>query len=152
MAAAAPEPLFSTLYADATCWDDPNPDYVRLQGVFGAEVNVAGAAAMAAINGLASRSPVVLAFVLNEDPDYIMVGHSISMYPVDPLNTTAYDGHMIVMVGDRKDEAMPFAFEDTCFGRLGGRTPVSNIDVAHARINATPPHLRSEGQVETDVK
>ena len=65
---AAPPPMFSNLYADASKWDEPDPDYTGLITLFGGVAStVAGAPALFDCNqtatglvNLATRSPTIV--------------------------------------------------------------------------------------------
>ena len=42
---------------------------------------------------LAACSPTLVAFCPTDDNEYIYVGHSLSIYPTDPLVNLGFDGH-----------------------------------------------------------
>ena len=106
---AAPPPVFSTLFDDATKWDEPAPDYDALILLLGGVAStVAGAPglynrgqAMYGLANLARRSPTLIAFCPADDNEYIYVGHSISVYPNDPLNPLGFDSNVITLVGNK---------------------------------------------------
>ena len=78
--AAAPPPLFSTLFDDPAQWDNANPSYATLCTTYGHSATAATAPnARAGLAALATRAPVVLAFVTNAEPDYVYVGHSLTV-------------------------------------------------------------------------
>ena len=87
--------MFSDLYADASKWDEPDPDYNGLITLFGGVASTAaGAPALFNRNqtatglvNLATRSPTVVVFCPADDNEYIYVGHSLSIYPTDPVTT-----------------------------------------------------------------
>ena len=55
---------------------------------------------MTGLANLARRSPTLIAFCPADDNDYIYVGHSLSVYPSDPLNALGFDGNIITLVGN----------------------------------------------------
>ena len=86
---AAPPPVFSDLFDDATKWDEPVPDYDTLILLLGGVASTtAGAPALydraQTISGLANlarRSPTLIAFCPADDNDYIYVGQSPWLAP-----------------------------------------------------------------------
>ena len=90
---AAPPPVFSDLFDDATKWGEPVPDYdaliLHLGGVASTAVGAPAlydrAQTMLGLANLAHRSPTLIAFCPADDNEYIYVGHSLSVYPSDPL-------------------------------------------------------------------
>ena len=100
---AAPPPVFSDLFNDAAKWDEPTPDYDSLILLLGGVASTAhGAPAlydraqtMAGLANLARRSPTLIAFCPADDNEYIYVGHSISVYPNDPLNPLGFDSNVM---------------------------------------------------------
>ena len=61
---------YATLVGDATLWADPTPDYLALTRVVG-DAATNRADTQVAIANIAQRTPAVLAFVLDNDPDFI---------------------------------------------------------------------------------
>ena len=86
--AAAP-PLYSTLFGDASKWSNPTPDYTALTTAL-----AHGAANRQVVRdgtlGLATQTPVTIAFVVQGDDDHVCVGHSPVRFPVDPLNASVW--------------------------------------------------------------
>ena len=105
---AAPPPVFSDLFDDATKWDEPVPDYDALILLFGGVASTAhGAPAlydraqtMSGLANLARRSPTLIAFCPADDNEYIYVGHLVSVYPNDPLHPLGFDSNVITLVGN----------------------------------------------------
>ena len=64
---------YATLLGDTTLWADPTPYYLALAGVMG-DAATNRADTQVAIANIAQRTPAVLAFVLDNDPEYIYVG------------------------------------------------------------------------------
>ena len=126
---AAPLPVFSDLYHDATKWDDAAPDYAALILLLsGVAATGAGAAplfnrdqAMTGLANLARRSPTLVAFCPTDDNDYIYVGHSISLYPTDPLNTLGFNANLIALVGNDPSSCQPVALPPAAFQRTDVR-------------------------------
>lgn len=80
--AAAP-PLFSNIYGNGTLWEIPDPDYATLLGIVGGASTANRNECAASIVATAVRSPLTAAFVLHDDPDYIYVAHSFTVFPPD---------------------------------------------------------------------
>ena len=76
---AAPPPVFSDLFDDATKWDEPVPDYDALILLLGGVASTAhGAPAlynrgqtMVSLANLARRSPTLIAFCPADDNEYL---------------------------------------------------------------------------------
>ena len=125
---AAPPPMFSDLFGEATQWDDPVPDYdaliLLLGGVAGTATGAAvydRATTMTGLANLARRSPTLVAFCPSDDNTYIYVGHSLSVYPSDPLNPLGFDGNIITLVGNDPASCQPVALPPTAFSRTDVR-------------------------------
>ena len=103
---AAPPPVFLDLFNDATKWDEPVPDYDALILLLGGVASTAAGApalydraqTMTGLANLSRCSPTLIAFCPADDNEYIYVGHSISVYPSDPLNALGFDGNIITLV------------------------------------------------------
>ena len=147
---AAPPPLFSTLYDDPTKWDEPTPDYGALIALMGGVAGTAhGAPAlfdrnqtMTGLTNLASRSPTLVAFCPADDNDYIYVGHTLSMYPTDPLAPLAFDGHVIAIVGDDPNSCQPVALPPNAFARTDVRAKTVDVIRGPTGFAAAPPVMR----------
>ena len=123
---AAPPPVFSDLFNDATKWDEPAPDYNALILLLGGVASTAhGAPAlydrgqtMSGLANLARRSPTLIAFCPADDNEYIYVGHSISVYPNDPLHPLGFDSNVITLVGNDPNTCQPVALPAAAFARV----------------------------------
>ena len=147
--------LFSALYDDATLWEDPNPDYAALLGAAGgggcaADRNACAASIVAA----AVRSPISVAFVLQDDPEYIYVGHSPTFYPPSISHPTAFDGRVVILIGDEDHLTTPLILEAAAFTKTNvtaNSTAVLTgpaVHGTHPRPLRTGPH--SSGDVDTN--
>ena len=128
---AAPPPVFSDLFHDATKWDKPVPDSDALILLLGGVASTAtGAPALydctTGLANLAPRSPTLIAFCPADDNDYIYVGHSLSVYPSD--------GNIITLVGNDPNSCQPVALPATAFAR----TDVRAIMQIFVVLNFTP--------------
>ena len=146
---AAPAPTFSDLYSDAAQWDEPVPDYdaliLLLGGVAGTTTGAAvydRATTMTALANLARRSPTLVAFCPADDNDYIYVGHSLSVYPSDPLNALGFDGNIITLVGNDPASCQPVALPATAFSRTDVRAKTVDEIRGAAGFGASPAVLR----------
>ena len=127
---AAPPPMFLDLFGEATQWDDPVPNYdaliLLLGGVAGTATGAAvydRATTMTGLANLARRSPTLVAFCPSDDNNYIYVGHSLSVYPSDPLNPLGFDGNIITLVGNDPASCQPVALPPTALAPSAASSP-----------------------------
>jgi hypothetical protein len=142
---AAPNPLISDLYDDATQWIDPTPDPIALQTAFGHLAAANRNACRSATLALAQRSPTVLAFMIDGDDDHIYVGHSPTMFQSDPLRVSPYDGAVLVLLGNDINAATPIALPVEAFQRSPAAFAaylVTHIRGAEGHTHATVPVYR----------
>ena len=146
---AAPPPMFSDLVGEATQWDDPVPDYdaliLLLGGVAGTATGAAvydRATTMTGLANLARRSPTLVAFCPSDDNTYIYVGHSLSVYPSDPLNPLGFDGNIITLVGNDPASCQPVALPATAFSRTDVRAKTIAEIRGAAGFGGSPAVLR----------
>ncbi len=105
MAAAAP--LFSDYFAEPGHWDQHAPTTASIVGAVGEASGSNNLETMARMCNIALRSPVAVAFMLAGDTDHIYVGSNPTIFPPDPLEATAYDGNMVVLLGNNLQTATP---------------------------------------------
>ena len=134
----------STYYGTATHWEQPNPDYLaHLNAVGGGTANDTGMVSLA-MGNMATRSPVVIGFVLEDDPNYIHVGHSPQYFNPDPTNTTVYDEHIMVLVGNDLNTSVPLVISNAQFTRSAATLALTTAVITGAQgFGANPPVLRS---------
>ena len=70
---------------DAANWTQPSPDYAVMQNAVGAASAGIQAVCKADVLGVSTRSPVILAFVIEGDDDNIHIGHSATLYTIPKL-------------------------------------------------------------------
>ena len=117
MAAAAPD--FITLHQEPSNWADATPDYAVLMNVLGSGSASAAADVALAFHNLATRSPVVVAFVLDGDENHVQVGFAPMYYPGDLTNPQPdLDGLMVVLTGSDPGACTPVVLPTACFGRI----------------------------------
>ena len=108
----------SAYLADPTHFTDPDPDYAAFQAAFGPGNAADRTVTASAVLGLAARSPVVIAFVLQGDEQCIHVCHSLSKYPEDPLDGANPFNNLIVgLVGDDLASSVPIVFPVDAWAR-----------------------------------
>ena len=143
--AAAPQALASALYADATKWTDHDPDYGALMAVLGGGTAAAPSATSApnAARGLlntAVRTPTALAIVLQDQPGYIYVVHSLTSFPANVAEATGYDNLIVGLMGDNINTALPLVLPAGMFTRITIRAhTVATIRGANGHSHATNP-------------
>ena len=94
--------------------------------------------------GLATRTPITVAFVIQGDEDHVYVGHSPSIFPTDPLSTTPFDGRVVLLVGDDIAAAVPMVLPAEHFGRTDERAVFTHDTIiGPAGHGAVPTVLRS---------
>ena len=76
---------------------------------------------MMGLANLARRSPTLIAFCPTDDNEYIYMGHSVSLYPTDPLNPLGFDSNLITLVGDDPNSCQPVALPAAAFERCDVR-------------------------------
>lgn len=142
MAAAAP--LFSQLFGDASKWENFSPTYGVLTDHF-----ACGAAAMAApqcrdgLVQLATRTPVVVAFVTDAECDTIYVAHSLTLFAGDVSSPTTMDGLVVGLIGDSPASCVPVLLPQAFF-TLTNNTLALDIATIQgpAGHGAAPPVFR----------
>ena len=109
---------------------------------------------MSGLANLARRSPTLIAFCPADDNDYIYVGHSISVYPSDPLNALGFDSNIITLVGNDPNTCQPVALPATAFARTDVRAKTIDEIRGAAGFAASPAVLRqgphATGTADTD--
>ena len=58
---------------------------------------------MTGLTNLAARSPTLVAFCPADDNEYIYFGHSLLIYPTDPLMNLGLGGHVIAIAGNEQN-------------------------------------------------
>ena len=111
---------YATLLGDAALWANLPPNYLALAGVIG-DAATNWADTQVAIANITQHTPTILAFVLDNNLDYIYVGHTPTVYPADPTEAMPFDNHMGILVG-RTDAivtpvVLPPAATFKCTGR-----------------------------------
>ena len=142
-------PLFSTLFNDASLWDDPDPDYDTLLTVLGGTVNTDRGNAQTALVNLSLRTPTAVAYILETEPEYIYIGHSPALFPADITMTTTLDNRLILHVGDVMEASVPMVVPAEATGRIAN-TRVFNtayITGANGHGAGPPPVYRFDNVV-----
>ena len=143
---AAPPPLFSHLYGDATLWDNPDPDYLTLINTFGSGMTPAAAPeTQAGLAALSTRAPIVLTFVTDSEPDHVYIGHLLTIFPADITDMTALDGHLIALVGDSLASAVPVALPTAFITRTAGNYAKTTVLIHSATGHAAIPPVWHTG-------
>jgi hypothetical protein len=143
MAAAVPA-LYSHLFGDVSKWENFAPSYGVLADHF-----ASGAAATAApqcrdgLVQLATRTPVVLAFVTDAECGTIYITHSLSLFAADVSSPTSMDGLVVGLIGDSPASSVPVLFPQAFFTLCNNTLA---LDVASiqgpAGHGAAPPVFR----------
>ena len=141
MAAPPPDPLFSAVCADGAHWTAPCPDYCDTMTHIGPTASTSRPATLHTICDLALRYPVAAAYVPDDDPELICVGHTFAIFPVEPTNPSNIDNLGCVLVGDHRDAAQPICLPDNAFQRTSETNCLRHVQI-RAHQNGTPPVLR----------
>ena len=67
--------LYSDIASDPAHWTDHTPDHAGLLAIIGGGALTARGTVQTHLTNLNARSPTLLAFVLNQDPDHIHIGY-----------------------------------------------------------------------------
>ena len=134
----------SNHYGHAANWELPNPDYLQHLDTVGGASGSASAQVSLAIGNLATRSPVVLGFVLEADPNYIHVGHSPQHHNPNPTSTTSFDEHIMVLVGNDLNTTIPLVISNANFSRPDAALALDTATITGAQgFGANPQVLRT---------
>ena len=133
------DPLFSTLLADASQWENPNPDYPTITGAVGGTSGSDRGVVRSTLINLSVRSPIVLAFQVAGDTDHIHVGHSMSIFPAELGVATPADDLAVVLVGDNLTNATPFILPHAAFTRTGDISCLTTDTMLGAQGHAAGP-------------
>ena len=132
----------STLYADASKWDEHRPDHAALLTKIGGGVTAARDKVEQMYLNMATRSPTAVAFVITGSEDYIHISHTLTQFPQDVVNPVPFGDNSIVLIGDSIDAAVPIILPGDTFAR----TSMTYCKTSDAIIgpdghsNATPVH------------
>ena len=161
MAAAVPVTTASALYGEPRYWNTPNfqcENLIGNAGLFDSAAGVGGnrnECATGAVN-LSVNSPVAIAFQLAGDCDHVYLGHTLSFYPNDPLNASAFDDHVLVLLGNDLTTALPLALNVNAFTKAGPLAGYNRayITGANGHAHAAAPVYRfahtAVGTADTD--
>ena len=141
MAAPPPDPLFSAVHADGAYWTTPHPDYCDTMNHIGPTSSNSRSATLRTICDLALRCPVAAACVPDDDPELICVGHTFTIFPLEPTNRANIDNLGCVLVGNHRDAAQPICFPDGAFQRSSETNCLRHTQI-RAHQNGTPAELR----------
>jgi hypothetical protein len=86
---------------------------------------------------------VALCFTIQGDPDNIYICHSPTIFPGNPANTTPFDNHCVVLLGNNIDDATPMVLPNNCFARRVIRAHTHAHIVGAQGHNAGPPVFRA---------
>ena len=104
-------------YRTATNWSRPDPDYATLLATTGAASASTSAEVSAALLNTATRSPVVIAFVIHGEEDVVHIGHTLTRFPADLENATVYDNYLCALVGNDLASSVPVVLPSEAFQR-----------------------------------
>ena len=141
MAAAAPSTLASDLYREAGNWENFNPDYNAITTAINGAAN-RNIVARQLLN-LSTRTPVAIATVLTGMPDHIFVLHSPSVYPEDLTNATAFDNHMVFLLGNDLRNSIPIVLDDSLGQAVNARAHTRDHILGPNLMGANPPVMRA---------
>ena len=141
--ATAPS-LFSTLASNAALWPSHDPPYADIMAALGSGT-ASRNEVMSGVVGLATRTPIVLAFVIHGDEDHVYVGHSPMTFPNDPVSTTPFDGRVVVLVGDDVGSAVPMVLAPEHFGRSDERLTLTHDTILGPTGHGAAPPVYQSG-------
>ena len=142
---AAANPNLADYLLPGAHWTAPNPAYNDLMNTVGHGSGSTSAEVSIALCNVATRTPVVVAFVLQGDEDHVQLGYAPSFYPADITNPQAsLDGLTVVLTGREADEVTPIVLPQNAFQRSANRRchDIATIVGANGHGHA-PPVLRT---------
>ena len=110
--------LYSDIVGEPTYWTNPNPDHATLLTTVGAGAATNSTDTARHLVNIATRSPTMLAFVLEGDEDHIHVGYNPTFYPAEIGHATPYDNLTVVFVGNNLATATPVVLPNDAHGRI----------------------------------
>ena len=144
MATAAPN--LADYLAPGPHWTDHSPVYDDLMNVLGHGAGTAAADAALGFHNLATRTPTVVAFILEGDEDHVQLGYAPAYYPADITNPVpTLDGLIVVLTGLAPDEVTPIVLPQSAFGRTTNARRCLDIAtiVGAAGHGHAPPVVRT---------
>ena len=146
-------PLFSTLFGDASLWTAPDPAYPDIANLTDGASTRTRNEVRQTIANLSARSPAVLAFTIDSEPDHVCVGHTPAFCPADHSHAAPFDDQLAVLVGDDSTAVIPIVLPADAFTRTA---PIRALDLAHIaagcaatpRVDRSGPH--GAGAAHTD--
>ena len=120
--------LTSTIYTDPARWQNPDPGYAACLAVVGGGVNTGSEDVANSISNIATRSPVLLAYVITGDPECICVLNSPRKFIPDPLNANDYDDQIACLCGNNLDASYPVVLSATNAFSCVNNTACFNTD------------------------
>ena len=125
--------LYSDIIDNDAHWAQPNLDHAAALGVVGIASAANADATRLALTNLSVRTPTVLVFMLENEPDSIYCGYNPTLYPADLGTVTPFNNKMVLFVGDDLNSAIPVVFENTATHR-------SNAGAAYNMTHITGPN------------
>ena len=71
-------------------------------------------------------TPIVVTFLLSANLDRIYLGHTVAIYPGDPLSPTPADNSFVVLVGSQAESCIALALHDDATRKVNA-APVATI-------------------------
>jgi hypothetical protein len=143
MATTANPSLVSYLFAQPTHWIEHMLDWTTLQNAFAAGSEQDMNQVCTHLTNLSHRSPVAMCFTIQGGADNIYVCHSPTIFPGNPSNTTPFDNHCVVLLGNNIDNATPMVLPNNCFARRVVRAHTHAHLTGAQGHNAAPPVFRT---------
>ena len=104
--------LYSDIIDNDALWTQPNLDHAAALAVVGIAATTNADDTRLALTDINVRTPTVLAFTLDNEPESIYCGYNPTLYPADLGNATPFDNKMMVFVGDNLNTAIPVVLEN----------------------------------------
>ena len=83
--------LYSDIINNDALWTQPNLDHAAALAVVGIASTTNADDTRLALTNLSVRTPTVLAFTLDNEPESIYCGYNPTLYPADLGNATPFD-------------------------------------------------------------
>ena len=90
-------------------------------------------------------TPIVVTFLLSANLDRIYLGHTVAIYPGDPLSPTPADNSFVVLVGSQAESCIALALHDDATRKVkAARLPrllTSSRDIRRIRSPCVSPSV-----------
>ena len=130
---------FSDFFNDAGAWTTWHPDYLNtlVPLVGNAAASDRNVCSRTIVN-MSEHTPTLVAFIDSRDNENVSFAHSPVFYPNDPTHNSAYNDHIVLLMGNDSGRAIPVAVSTLAFARATNIRCL-RLPQAAAQLVAAPP-------------